>query len=79
MSQARYRRVVLKLSGEALAGPTGSGVDPASVARVAREILAVHDLGGRRPRHPDQRHEVTGRPRLAVGGQGYLGQARDRR
>jgi uridylate kinase len=45
MSQPRYRRVVLKLSGEALAGPGGSGVDPASLAHVAREILSVHDLG----------------------------------
>src|SRR5215469_18980992 len=45
MSQARYRRVVLKLSGEALAGPAGNGVDPASLAHVAREILSVHDLG----------------------------------
>ena len=45
MSQARYRRVVLKLSGEALAGSAGSGADPASLAHVAREILSVHDLG----------------------------------
>jgi len=45
MSQARYRRVVLKLSGEALAGPGGSGVDPASLAHVAREVRSVHDLG----------------------------------
>jgi uridylate kinase len=45
MSRARYRRVVLKLSGEALAGPAGSGVDPASLAHVAREILSVHELG----------------------------------
>src|SRR2546430_10156786 len=45
MSRPRYRRVVLKLSGEALAGPAGSDVDPASLAHVAREILSVHDLG----------------------------------
>jgi len=45
MSEPRYRRVVLKLSGEALAGPAGNGVDPASLAHVAREILSVHDLG----------------------------------
>src|SRR5690348_16500716 len=45
MSEARYRRVVLKLSGEALAGSTGTGVDPASLAHVAREILSVHGLG----------------------------------
>ena len=44
-SQARYRRVVVKLSGEALAGPSGSGADPASLAHVAREILSVHELG----------------------------------
>ena len=44
-SQPRYRRVVLKLSGEALAAPAGSGVEPASLAHVAREILSVHDLG----------------------------------
>jgi uridylate kinase len=37
--------VVLKLSGEALAGPAGTGADPASLAHVAREILSVHDLG----------------------------------
>ena len=41
----RYRRVVVKLSGEALAGPAGSGVDPTSLAHVADEVLSVHDLG----------------------------------
>ncbi len=45
MSQVRYRRLVVKLSGEALAGTAGSGVDPASLAHVAQEILSVHDLG----------------------------------
>ncbi|HMH92068.1 MAG TPA: UMP kinase [Streptosporangiaceae bacterium] len=41
----RYGRVVVKLSGEALAGEPGSGVDPASLAQVAEEVLAVHELG----------------------------------
>jgi uridylate kinase len=41
----RYRRVVVKLSGEALAGASGSGVDPANLARVADEVLSVHNLG----------------------------------
>jgi uridylate kinase len=41
----RYRRVVVKLSGEALSGVGGTGVDPASLARVADEVLSVHDLG----------------------------------
>jgi uridylate kinase len=37
--------VVVKLSGEALSGPAASGVDPASLARVADEVLSVHNLG----------------------------------
>ncbi|MGH3300516.1 MAG: UMP kinase [Streptosporangiaceae bacterium] len=41
----RYHRVVVKLSGEALAGTAGSGADPASLARVAGEVLAVRELG----------------------------------
>jgi uridylate kinase len=41
----RYRRVVVKLSGEALSGTAASGVDPASLARVADEVLSVHNLG----------------------------------
>src|SRR5215475_784420 len=41
----RYRRVVVKLSGEALAGSGSSGVDPASLSRVAQEVLSLHDLG----------------------------------
>jgi uridylate kinase len=41
----RYRRVVVKLSGEALAGAAGTGADPASLARVADEVLSVHSLG----------------------------------
>jgi uridylate kinase len=41
----RYRRVVVKLSGEALSGAAATGVDPASLARVADEVLSVHDLG----------------------------------
>jgi uridylate kinase len=41
----RYHRVVVKLSGEALAGPAGTGADPASLARVANELLSLHQLG----------------------------------
>jgi uridylate kinase len=41
----RYHRVVIKLSGEALAGQAGSGADPASLAWVADEVLAVRELG----------------------------------
>jgi uridylate kinase len=41
----RYRRVVVKLSGEALAGSASTGVDPEALAMVADEVLSVRDLG----------------------------------
>ncbi|HZZ52734.1 MAG TPA: UMP kinase [Trebonia sp.] len=36
---------MVKLRGEALAGAAGTGADPASLARVADEVLSVHELG----------------------------------
>ncbi|HMK67341.1 MAG TPA: UMP kinase [Stellaceae bacterium] len=41
----RYRRVLLKISGEALMGEREYGQDPAVVARIAEEIRQVHGLG----------------------------------
>ena len=41
----RYRRVLLKVSGEALMGAREYGLDPAMVGQVADEIQAVHALG----------------------------------
>jgi uridylate kinase len=41
----RYRRVLLKVSGEALMGRRESGLDPAMLGQVADEIQSVHDLG----------------------------------
>jgi len=41
----RYRRVLLKVSGEALMGRREGGLDPDVVARIADEIRAVHRLG----------------------------------
>jgi uridylate kinase len=40
-----YRRVVLKLSGEALAGGQGYGIEPETLARVAAELRDVVELG----------------------------------
>ena len=40
-----YRRIVLKLSGEALAGAQGYGIDPDVLARIAEEVKGVVDLG----------------------------------
>src|SRR5215475_14912104 len=41
----RYRRVLLKVSGEALMGTRDYGLDPAMLARIADEIAPVHALG----------------------------------
>ena len=40
-----YRRIVLKLSGEALAGGRGFGLDANKVAEITTEIAEVHSLG----------------------------------
>lgn len=40
-----YRRVVIKLSGEGLAGELGFGIAPAVIRGVAEEIREVHGLG----------------------------------
>jgi uridylate kinase len=41
----KYRRVVLKLSGEALAGEQGFGISPPVVDRLTDEIRSLHGLG----------------------------------
>src|SRR3989475_12228783 len=40
-----YRRIVLKLSGEALAGSQGYGIDPQVLERIAIEVRDVTTLG----------------------------------
>lgn len=41
----RYRRILLKLSGEALGGSEGSGICPEAVHDMARQVAAVRQLG----------------------------------
>ncbi|TVR64407.1 MAG: UMP kinase [Gemmatimonadales bacterium] len=41
----KYGRVLLKLSGEALAGDRGFGIDPPVVDRITDEIRGVHGMG----------------------------------
>jgi uridylate kinase len=43
-SQSKYKRVLLKLSGEALSGPGGSGIDLDKAAFIAKRIKNVQDL-----------------------------------
>lgn len=45
MSELIYKRVLLKLSGEALMGPGTFGIDPETIGRMADEIKALVDAG----------------------------------
>lgn len=41
----KYHRIVLKLSGEVLAGPGSFGIDPASIDSISDQIKEIKDLG----------------------------------
>ena len=43
--QVQFKRVLLKISGEALMGDQGYGLHPPTVERIAAEVKTVHDLG----------------------------------
>ncbi len=45
MSKPKYRRVIVKLSGEALSGPEKFGIHQATIDRFARDLVAAHRLG----------------------------------
>lgn len=45
MEARKYRRIVLKVSGEALAGEAGHGIDPIVTESISKEIAAVADSG----------------------------------
>ncbi len=45
MADPLYRRVLLKLSGEVLAGDQGFGIDPSKAAYLANEVKSIYELG----------------------------------
>lgn len=45
MSKVKYNRIILKLSGEALAGDRGFGINPPVIKNVAQEIKDIFKLG----------------------------------
>jgi uridylate kinase len=45
MSDLKYKRVLLKLSGEALAGPDGRGIDPHQADVIAQRVVPIHEMG----------------------------------
>jgi uridylate kinase len=44
MPKSKYRRIILKLGGEAIAGPSGFGIDPQRAEEVAGNVQQVRDL-----------------------------------
>jgi uridylate kinase len=45
MESLKYHRILLKLSGEALAGDQGYGIDPQRAAAIAQRVREVRELG----------------------------------
>ena len=45
MSELKYKRILLKLSGEALAGSSGFGIDVSEAEAIASRIKEVHEMG----------------------------------
>jgi len=45
MEKMKYKRILLKLSGEALAGPSGFGIDVSEAEAIAKRLKDVHELG----------------------------------
>ena len=45
MTNLVYKRILLKLSGEALTGEKGFGIEPLVIERVAKEIGDIYKLG----------------------------------
>jgi len=45
MPDIKYKRIILKVSGEALAGEKGFGINPPVIKKIAEQIKSVHELG----------------------------------
>ena len=45
MQKAKYKRVLIKLSGEALAGDKGNGIDSKTLDEITDQIIAVKNTG----------------------------------
>ena len=45
MADLKFKRILLKLSGESLAGPSGFGIDPEQAEAIAERVKAVRNMG----------------------------------
>ena len=44
-SQTSFKRIMLKISGEALMGDQGYGISPPTIEKIASEVKSVHEMG----------------------------------
>lgn len=58
MPKPKWKRVLLKISGEALAGEKTSNIDPAILLRIAQEVAAIARLGVEVRDQQGRTHEV---------------------
>jgi len=45
LKKSIYKRILLKLSGEALAGPQGTGINAAIIKQIAQDVKSAHETG----------------------------------
>ena len=45
MAEIKYKRILVKLSGEALMGKQQSGIDPGMIDKLANELKSLHAAG----------------------------------
>ena len=45
MGKPKYNRVILKLSGEALSGNKGTGIDEETIENISKEVKKLHEVG----------------------------------
>lgn len=45
MAKSQFSRILLKIGGETLSGPSGYGIDPTRASEVAKIVKGVYDLG----------------------------------
>ena len=67
MSQPIYKRILLKLSGEALQGDEGFGIDPSILDRMALEIKELIEMGYR----PHTANDIIHQARELLVSRGY--------
>ena len=61
MSEPQYKRVLLKISGEALAGDAGRGLDFGVIGSVCQAVKQAISMGDRKSTRLNSSHEIPSR------------------